>query len=127
MRRNPPRIAGNVVVLITAASAFLLFTAETTKTFTPQQRRWWAFQKVIDSPVPKVKNQSWVQNPIDAFVLAKLEEKGIQPNPPADKITLLRRVTLDMIGIPPTPDEVQAFLSDDSPSAYEKVVDRLLA
>ena len=67
------------------------------------------------------------RNPIDAFILARLEEKGIQPNPPADKITLLRRASLDLIGLPPTPEEAQAFLADQSPDAFAKVVDRLLA
>jgi len=68
-----------------------------------------------------------VRTPIDAFILAKLEEKKLTPNSPADKITLIRRVTLDLIGLPPTPDEVQAFLNDTSPQAYEKLIDRLLA
>ena len=68
-----------------------------------------------------------MRNPIDAFVLAGLEARGLQPTPPADKATLLRRVTFDLIGLPPTPDEIDAFLKDDSPDAYEKVVDRLLA
>ncbi len=97
------------------------------KEFTSQQKRWWAFQKVSAPTPPDVKNRAWVATPIDAFVLAKLEEKGLAPNSAADKITLLRRVTLDLIGLPPTPEEVQAFLSDNSPNAYEKVVDRLLA
>ena len=68
-----------------------------------------------------------MRNPIDAFVLARLEREGLQPSPEADKPTLLRRVTLDLTGLPPTPAEVDAFLADKSPNAYEKVVDRLLA
>ena len=77
--------------------------------------------------MPAVKNQAWVKTPIDAFILAKLEEKNLQPNPPADKLTLLRRATIDMTGLPPTQEEIQQFLSDNSPNAWEKVVDRLLA
>ena len=73
------------------------------------------------------RTRTWVRNPIDAFVLAGLEARGLQPTPPADKATLLRRVTFDLIGLPPTPDEIDAFLNDESPDAYEKVVDRLLA
>ncbi len=88
---------------------------------------YWAFVKPQRSAIPAVKNQSWVRNPIDAFVLAKLEEKGLQPSTPTDKRTLLRRVTFDLTGLPPTPEEIKAFLADQSPNAYEKVVDRLLA
>jgi hypothetical protein len=97
------------------------------KKFTDQQRRYWAFQKIVKPPAPAVQRRDWARNPIDAFILAKLEEKGVQPNPPADKITLLRRASLDLIGLPPTPEEVQAFLADQSPDAFAKVVDRLLA
>jgi len=97
------------------------------KSFTEPQKRWWAFQPVRQTQQPAVKNRAWVSNEIDAFVLAKLEEKGLKPNPPADKATLLRRASLDLIGMPPTPEELQAFLNDRSPQAFEKVVDRLLA
>jgi hypothetical protein len=101
--------------------------ASTEKKFTEQQRRYWAFQKVAKPAVPVVKDPDWDKNPIDAFIAAKLQDKKINPNPPADKITLLRRATMDLIGLPPTPEEVQAFLADTSPDAYAKVVDRLLA
>jgi hypothetical protein len=67
-----------------------------------------------------------VRNPIDAFILSQLEAKGLRPSAPADRVTLLRRVTLDLVGLPPTTDEAEAFLKDSSPQAYEKVVDRLL-
>lgn len=86
----------------------------------------WAFQTVVRPPVPKVKNRSWVRNPIDAFVAARQEEKGVVPLAPAEKNVLLRRVHLDLIGLPPTPAEIQAFQADSSPDAYEKVVERLL-
>jgi len=100
-------------------------TAE--KRFTDAQRKYWAFQKVVKPAVPSVKAKSWVRTPVDAFILAKLEEKNLKPNPPADKVTLIRRAYFDLIGLPPTPEQVQAFLSDDTPRAFEKVVAELLA
>src|SRR5437867_2102233 len=94
--------------------------------FKPEDRQHWAFQRVSRPIPPKVKNDRWGRNPIDAFVLAQLEEMGLQSSPPADKITLLRRATFDLTGLPPTPDEVDAFLKDKSTKAFSKVVDRLL-
>ncbi|MBC7527133.1 MAG: DUF1549 domain-containing protein [Chthonomonadaceae bacterium] len=88
---------------------------------------FWSFRPVKKLPAPTVKASAWVKNPIDAFVLAKLEEKGLKPAPPADKRTLLRRVSLDLVGLPPTPQEMADFLNDKSPTAFTKVVDRLLA
>ncbi len=90
-------------------------------------RQHWSFLPLQLQPVPAVANKAWVRNPIDHFVLAKLEDSGMKPNPPADKHALIRRVTFDLIGLPPTEDEVRDFLADDSPEAYAKVVDRLLA
>jgi hypothetical protein len=104
-----------------------LLAAEAPKTFTPQQRRWWAFQRAVKPAIPQPKNTTWVKNDIDAFALAKLEEKHLVPAPPADRITLIRRATLDLTGLVPTPEEVQAFVSDPAPDAFTKVVDRLLA
>jgi cytochrome c553 len=86
----------------------------------------WAFLPVRNVPAPAVKNAAWVRNPIDAFVLARLENEGIAPSPEAAKNVLLRRVTLDLTGLLPTPDEVRAYLADTSPDAYARVVDRLL-
>ena len=87
----------------------------------------WAYQPVRRPALPAVKNAAWVRNPIDAFVLARLEKAGLTPSPAADRRTLLRRVYYDLIGLPPTAEETEAFLADASPEAYEKVVDRLLA
>jgi hypothetical protein len=115
------------VILLTSISVVSLMAAELTKTFTPQQRRWWAFQKVVMPAVPTPAGHEWVRNDIDAFVLAKLEEKKLNPAPPADKITLIRRATLDLTGLLPTPEETQNFVADSSPNAFAKVVDRLLA
>ncbi|HEX4950653.1 MAG TPA: DUF1549 domain-containing protein, partial [Blastocatellia bacterium] len=92
-----------------------------------QPTRHWAFVPPVRSTIPTVKNKAWVRNPIDAFILAKLDQENLTPSPEADKITLLRRLSLDLIGLPPTPDEVDAFLKDSSPNAYEKQVERLLA
>jgi hypothetical protein len=95
--------------------------------FTAEQLNHWAYQKVQKPKPPGGGNRAWVRNPVDAFVLAKLESKGLKPAPVADKVTLLRRATFDLTGLPPTPEEVEAFLADNSPAAFEKVVDRLLA
>jgi hypothetical protein len=96
-------------------------------TFTSAERSYWAFQKVTHPPPPKVREAGWVRRPVDAFILADLEANGLKPAPPADKATLLRRATFDLTGLPPTPEEVDAFLADDSPKAFDRVVDRLLA
>ena len=87
----------------------------------------WAWQPLRRPSVPAVQDDTWVKTPIDNFILAKLEEKGLKPNPPADKRTLIRRATFDLIGLPPTVAEVDDFLKDESPGAFTKVVDRLLA
>ena len=111
---------------LAAAGIASLFAADLPKQFTPQQRRWWAFQKVVKPAVPAPKNRAWAKNDIDAFILARLEEKKLTPAAPADRITLIRRATLDLTGLVPTPEEVQAFVTDPAPDAFAKVVDRLL-
>ncbi len=95
------------------------------KEFTKAQRSWWSLQPVAAPGVPKPAG-NWARTDIDRFILAKLEAKKITPNRQADKLTLLRRATLDLTGLPPTLEEAQAFLADSSPQAFEKVVDRLL-
>ncbi|MGH9752240.1 MAG: PSD1 and planctomycete cytochrome C domain-containing protein [Blastocatellia bacterium] len=92
-----------------------------------QHWQHWAYVKPVRPALPRVKNRSRVRTPIDAFILARLEKEGLTPAPEADKATLLRRVYLDVIGLPPTVKEIDEFLVDTSPDAYEKVVDRLLA
>ena len=92
-----------------------------------RRRRHWAFQPFRKYPSPPVRNPAWPKTWIDNFILATLESKNLQPAPSADKRTLLRRVTFDLTGLPPTPRELADFLADTSPTAYEKVVDRLLA
>ncbi len=91
------------------------------------RQKHWAFKPIQNSAVPRVKNTTWASTPIDNFILAKLEEKGIAPSPKADRRTLIRRATFDLIGLPPTPEEIAAFEADASPDAFAKVVDRLLA
>lgn len=90
-------------------------------------RRFWSFRPLADPPAPAVRDRSWPESPIDHFILAKLEKKGLRPAPDADKRTLLRRATFDLTGLPPTPEEMEVFLADDAPDAFAKVVERLLA
>ena len=89
--------------------------------------RHWAYETPHRPTSPAVRDHSWVRNPIDTFVAQRLEREGLLPSPAADARTLMRRATLDLTGLPPTPDEVDAFLRDDAPNAYERLVDRLLA
>ena len=94
----------------------------------PQQARgFWAFQPVREPAIPRVKDERWVANPIDAFVLARLEERQLKPASPASKTDLVRRVYFDVTGLPPSPEDVEIFLNDRAPDAYERLVDRLLA
>src|SRR6266542_2301091 len=95
--------------------------------FTPAERGHWAFQKMAHPKPPNLEAADRVRNPIDAFVLAQLAAKALKPAPPADKVTLIRRATFDLTGLPPTLEEVDAFLADNSPKAFDKVVERLLA
>jgi hypothetical protein len=87
----------------------------------------WAFRAPVRPPLPAVKNQSWPRDEIDRFVLARLEREGLKPSPEADRVTLIRRLSLDLVGLPPTAAEVDAFLADKEDGAYQRLVDRLLA
>jgi len=87
----------------------------------------WAFQPIVNPPLPPVKNGKWVKNGIDRFILARLEKEGVTLSPEADRVTLIRRLSFDLLGLPPTPAEVDAFVQDTSADAYEKLVERLLA
>jgi hypothetical protein len=94
----------------------------------PHRQSHWAYRPVQNPPLPELRNPQFeLRNPIDSFVLAKLESAGLSPSPAADARTLIRRVTYDLLGLPPSPEEVAAFVADTSPDAYERVVDRLLA
>jgi hypothetical protein len=94
---------------------------------TAEDRAHWSFTPVCRPELPNVRDAAWVRNPIDRFILHRLEAEGLPPSPEADRATLLRRLSFDLIGLPPTPEEVACFLADDSPNAYEAQVDRLLA
>jgi len=87
----------------------------------------WSFRPIVRPAEPAVKQTGWVRTPIDRFILARLEKEGIRPAPEADRTTLIRRVSLDLTGLPPSPREVEQFLADSRPDAYERLVDRLLA
>ncbi|MBO0863248.1 MAG: DUF1553 domain-containing protein, partial [Chloracidobacterium sp.] len=89
-------------------------------------QRHWSFIAPVRPPLPDIRNKAWIKNPIDAFTLERMEMEGLQPSSEADRVTLLRRVSLDLTGLPPTPSETDDFLRDKTPRAYEKVVDRLL-
>jgi cytochrome c553 len=91
------------------------------------QREFWSFRPLKRVAPPRVKDEAWVFSPIDRFILARLEERGLRPAPPADKVTLIRRAALDLTGLPPAEQDVRSFLADNSPAAFETVVDRLLA
>jgi hypothetical protein len=96
-------------------------------TTTASGASWWAFRPPRRPEIPAVKDSAWVRTPIDAFVLRKLEEKGLHPAPSLGKEALIRRAYYDLMGLPPSPEDVKAFVNDPSPGAYEKLVDRLLA
>lgn len=103
---------------------------ETVREWVAQGAKWqrhWAFIPPVRPPLPEVKDKTWARNAIDNFILERLDREGLKPSPEADPETLLRRVTLDITGLPPTPAEIDAFVADKSANTYEKVVDRLLA
>ncbi|HLU46444.1 MAG TPA: DUF1549 domain-containing protein, partial [Planctomycetota bacterium] len=86
----------------------------------------WAFEPVVRVEPPAVRDESWVESPIDRFILARLEAEGIAPSPRADRATLIRRLYIDLLGLPPAPEDVDEFVHDDRPFAWERLVDRLL-
>jgi mono/diheme cytochrome c family protein len=117
VKRGAPWPAGDEPAAAKTASAFDL----------KERAKHWAFQPLKIVPPPQVKQTDWPKSPIDPFILRDLQQAGLKPAAPADKRTLLRRVTYDLIGLPPTPAEIEAFLADESPEAFGRVVDRLLA
>ena len=109
-----------------AASQEVIAEAEEPE-ISEKERQFWAFRSPVRAGVPQVKNRKRVQTPIDAFVLSKLEAKGLTFSPEASRLTLVRRAYFDLIGLPPSPEEVKAFLKDSRPDAYQRLIDRLLA
>lgn len=101
--------------------------ADAPATAAARKNEHWAYQPLARPTIPSVRHAAWVRNPIDAFVLARLETAGLAPSPEADRHTLIRRLSLDLLGLPPSPAEVSAFVNDTAPEAYERLVDRLLA
>ncbi|MDE2508876.1 MAG: DUF1549 domain-containing protein, partial [Planctomycetota bacterium] len=97
------------------------------ETFSADQKEHWAYQPITRPEPPPVQEKAWVRNVIDEFILADLETAGLKHAPEADRVALIRRTTFDLTGLPPTPLEVETYLSDDRPHAYERLVDRLLA
>lgn len=95
--------------------------------FTEEQQSFWAFQPLVDCQPPEVEHVEWVRSPIDRFVLARLEAEGLVPNPPAERRALVRRLSYDLVGLPPTPEQIETFLADTEPGAVERLIDRLLA
>lgn len=94
---------------------------------TASDRDHWSLKPRTPVEIPATLNEHWQRNPVDAFIAAELESRGLTPQPEADRRTLIRRVSLDLTGLPPTPDEVATFIADESPTAFELLVDRLLA
>ena len=122
-----PDVASGKPANAPAAVAGVTASASPAYVIKPEQRAFWSFQPLHAAPVPAVSHTSWPKTDIDRFILARLEGAGLAPVRAADKRTLLRRATLDLTGLPPTPEEIDAFDKDDSPDAFAKVVDRLLA
>src|SRR6266550_5752387 len=112
--------------LLFALFALFCVVALPQDTAPPARNDHWAFKPAVRTAVPAAKNRAWPRNPIDQFVLAKLEAEKLAPSIEADRVTLIRRLSFDLIGLPPTAEEVQQFVSDKNPDAYEKIVDRLL-
>lgn len=125
-------MAGTRTMVMASAALVAAFTLAAAidpvrdEKFIGNRRNWWAFRKPVRPPVPPVKN-AWTRTPIDQFILAALTEKNLSPSPELDRRRLIRRLYLDVTGLPPAPEEVKAFLADRSPDAYTKLVDRLLA
>jgi hypothetical protein len=97
------------------------------RAITAEERQWWAFQKPARPAIPNVSDTRWTSNPVDAFIKKTLDQKGLAPAPPADRNTLARRAYLDLTGLLPSPAEVEAFVNDPSPRAYENLIERLLS
>ena len=130
MRTAIPSLALLLLTAILALPAYPAADSQPARSWEEilkDRRRWWSLQPVRLPAVPAVKNSAWSAHPVDRFLLARLEQAGLQPAGPADRHTLIRRLSLVLVGLPPTPDEVSAFVRDESPDACAKLVDRLLA
>jgi len=119
--------APSVVILLLLLAGIAVAELPGEDPITTDDREHWSFQPLQRPAVPDVNDAGWCRTPVDRFILSELEERGLQPMPPADRQALLRRVTYDLTGLPPTPEELQSFLADDQPGAYQRIVDQLLA
>jgi hypothetical protein len=126
---GPPLEASQIALLRTWIQSGARWPEEKTAGIDPAEaaKKHWAFQPVVRPPLPDPKNSGWAKTPIDRFILAALEKANLQPNREADRRTLIRRLSFDLLGLPPTPAEIDAFVRDPDPEAYEKLVDRMLA
>ena len=125
--KKPRLSAGEIAVLRAWIDAGATAPKDETIAQSNTRSTHWAFQPIKRLPPPTVKNVGWVRNDIDNFILARLEKEGVAPSPEADRVTLIRRVSLDLLGLPPTPQEVDDFVNDARPEAYQHLVDRLLS
>ena len=121
------RLALRVLPLLAVVAAVVDAESATKGSFSAQQRAYWALQPVERPSPPAISGPAWVRNPVDAFVLARLSHERLEPSPQAGRAALIRRVSLDLTGLPPSPAEVSAFVADKSPGAYDELVERLLA
>lgn len=122
-----PLSAAQIAILKTWVDQGAQWPEDASASTAAPQAKHWSFVAPVRPTVPSVKRANWVRNPIDSFVLAEIEKKGLAPSPEADRQTLIRRVSLDLTGLPPTLQEIDSFVKDSRPDAYEKLVDRLLA
>src|SRR6266404_5651131 len=120
--RTPPSARGKLWFALLLLGAVVACSAEPSSPFKSDH---WAFKPAVRPPIPAIKNRAWPRNPIDNFVLAKLEAANLAPAPQTDRRTLLRRLSFDLTGLPPTPEDVARFVGDQSPDAYEKRVEWL--
>jgi Protein of unknown function (DUF1553)/Protein of unknown function (DUF1549) len=117
------------VFALAAVSCFCAIAAGTGETYSAAERRHWAFQPRIRPEIPSfslTSDRRWVHNPVDAFILARLQKEGLKPAPPASRRTLIRRAYFDLTGLPPTPEQIERFVNDRAPDAWQRLVDRLL-
>ncbi len=109
-----------IVGCLLFGSPIFLEATTASEVFSEEQRAYWVFQPISKPAIPKVRNADWVRNPIDAFILDHIEAQSITPTPEANRRTLIRRATLDLLGVPPTAQQIDDFINDPAPDAYEK-------
>src|SRR5260370_41321021 len=118
-----------LVIALVSGSCFFATLALAGETYTAAERRHWAFQPRAHAEIPSFSlsgDRRWVRNPVEAFILARLRTEGLKPAPPASRQTLIRRVYFDLTGLPPAPEEIERFVTDRSPDAWPRLIDRLL-